>query len=88
MEIWCTESCTVFPLPPKLLENLIGGLPLSLALFQTTLGKVKLEKAEPTLVLCYLQRELEDQIEDLFMFHFNGTRQMPLLFSSAKSEAR
>ena len=76
----------VIPLPPKLLENLIGGLSLSLALFQTTLGKVELEKVEPALVLFYLQRKVEDQIEDLFMFHFNGTRQTPLLFSLATTE--
>lgn len=76
------------PLPPKLLENPIGGLSLSLALFQTRLGKVELEKVEPALVLFYLQRKLEEQIEDLFKFHFSGTRQSPLLFSPAKSETR
>lgn len=78
----------VLSLPPKLLENLIGGLSVSLALFQTTFGKVELEKVETALVLFYLQRKLEDQKEDLFMFHFNGTRQAPLLFSSAKSETQ
>lgn len=41
----------VLPLPPKLLENLIGGLSLSLAVFQTPLGKVELEKVESALVL-------------------------------------
>lgn len=74
----------VLPLPPELLVNLIGHL----SRFQTTLGKVDLEKVEPALVLFYLQRKPEDQIEDLFMFHFNGTRQTPPppLFSVAKSE--
>lgn len=77
----------VLPLPPELLVNLIGGLTLSIAPFQTTLGKVELEKVEPALVPFYLQRKPpEDQIEDLFMFYFNETRQTPLLFSVAKSE--
>lgn len=76
----------VLPLPPKLLENLIGGLTLSLSLFQTTLGKVELEKVETALVLFYIcSRRLEDQIESLFMFHFSGTRQTRLLFFLAKS---
>lgn len=42
---------SVLPLLAKLLENVIGGLSLSPALFQTAL-----EKVEPALVLFYLQR--------------------------------
>lgn len=46
------------------------------------------EKVEPALVLSYLQGKLEEQIEDLFEFHFSGTRQSPLLFSPAVSETQ
>lgn len=64
------------------------GLAHSLARSQTRPGKVEPEKVEPALVLSYLQGKLEEQIEDLFEFHFSGTRQSPLLFSPAVSETQ
>lgn len=44
---------------------------LSLAFFQITHRKVELEKAEPALLVFYLQRKPEEQTEDLFTFHFS-----------------
>lgn len=54
-----------------------SSLSFSFSLSKLRLGKWSLRKLSPHLCCFYLQRKLEDQIEDLFMFHFNGTRQRP-----------
>lgn len=76
----------VLLLPPELLENPIGGFSLPLALFQTMLGKVQLEEAEPALVLLNSQGKLEDQIEDLFMLHFIWTTTRLFFLAKCKTQ--
>lgn len=76
-----------FPPGPPLTSRAVRESDRRSLSFSCSLSKTMLEKVEPVLKLFCFQRNLEDQIEGLSMFHFNRTRQTPLLFSLRPSDA-